>query len=45
VSGHQSSIPTYQDDVMIDWLYSHTRSTDAGVSRRTHRSVRVAALR
>jgi predicted peptidase len=45
VNGHQSWIPTYQNDVMIDWLYSHTRSADASLSRRAHRSVRVAALR
>ena len=45
VSGHQSWIPTYQNDVMIDWLYSHKRSADASVSRRTHRSGRIAAVR
>lgn len=45
VSGHQSWIPTYQNDVMIDWLYSHKRSADASASRRTDRSVRLAAVR
>jgi predicted peptidase len=45
VNSHQSWIPTYQNDVIIDWLYSHTRSTDAIASRHAHRSVRVAALR
>jgi predicted peptidase len=40
VSGHQSWIPTYQNDVMIDWLYSHNRAEDAHVSRRPQRSAR-----
>jgi predicted peptidase len=45
VSGHFSWIPTYQNDVMIDWLYSQTLATHASVSRHAQRSIRVAALR
>ena len=45
VSGHQSWIPTYQNDVMIDWLYSHKRSEAMHAARRTARSAREAAVR
>jgi len=45
VSGHQSWIPTYQNDVMIDWLYSNKRSDATHIARRTLRSARVSAVR
>ena len=45
VSGHQSWIPTYQNDVMIDWLYSHKRSHATHIARRTPRSAHVTVVR